>query len=229
MITRQTFIAKTLQMGTLCSVLFCASAHAKDPKIAGPNSFVRVLHAVNDGPKVDVFIDGTKRLNDVTFNSISKYLRVSSGYHSVRIQANNPSRTLLSSRPYFRNGDFYTLTAWGRPTAPRLLNFNDAGGNVAYNKARITFFHLSPGSPPLSVIGTTKTGRTYRIVSSIAYGQIKASYVPAVPMTLRLVANGRTIRTLTGVAPRAGRKYAAYVMGRINNNFVVNLDVTASQ
>jgi hypothetical protein len=44
-----------------------ATARADDPNIQGPSAVVRVLHAVADGPKVDVYIDGVKKLNDYEF------------------------------------------------------------------------------------------------------------------------------------------------------------------
>jgi hypothetical protein len=216
-----------LALGATAST--CSPARADDPNIAGPTSFVRVLHAVAYGPKVDVYIDGQKKLNDVEFGAISKYLRVRAGYHTFRIMTNNPARTILSSARTLRRGDFYTLSAWGNGRRPRLLAFNDSGGSVAYNRARLTAFHLAPGLAPVDVIATTQTGRTYRLFRGLRYGQIRASYVPAVPMTIRFTRGGRTIKTITGVEPRAGRKYAAYAMGVPGQTFRVNLDVTGSQ
>jgi hypothetical protein len=46
---------------------------------------------------------------------------------------------------------------------------------------------------------------------------------------VRLQVNGRTIKTITGFEPRAGRKYSAYAIGRIGQNFRVLADVSASQ
>lgn len=207
-------------------------ARAADPKIAGPTAFVRVLHAVPAGPKVDVYIDGTRRLNDVQFGSISKYMRVSAGYHRFRVTTNNPTRTLLSGARTLRRGDFYTVAAHGSPLRPRLVATNESQGRMAYGRARLTAYHFSPGAPPVDVIATTKTGRTYRLFSRLRYGQTRAAFVPAVPLTIRLRANGRTIKTITGVHPRAGRRYAAFAIGQMGarvDPFRVLLDVSASQ
>ncbi len=205
------------------------AAQAKDPSIAGPTTFVRVLHAVSGGPKVDVYIDGTKRLNDYSYGGLSKYMRLTAGYHSFSVRSNSPARTLLAGAHTFRSGQFYTISAYGVPMRPRLLTFQDSGGSVAYGQSRLTFFHLAPNMQPIEVIATTKNGRTYRLFSRLRYGQIRASYVPSVPLTIRLRVNGRTIKTITGVEPRAGRKYAAYAIGQAGLDFKVLLDVTASQ
>jgi hypothetical protein len=211
------------------SGLWSGPVRADDPNIAGPNSFVRVMHAVAGGPKVDIFIDGQKKLNDVEFSAVTKYLRLPSGYHTFRITTNNPTRTMFSRGITLRNGDFYTLGAYGTWTRPRLLTFNDSAGSVAYSTARFTFFNLSPGSPPLDGYATNANGRVYRLFRRLRYGQTRAVYIPAVPMTFTFKVNGRTVKTVPGEEPRAGRKYAAYIIGRYGQSFRVQTDVTASQ
>lgn len=222
-------ISTAATLGVWALGLAGLSTRADDPKIVGPTSFVRVLHAVPGGPKVDVYIDGNKKLNDVTFGSVTKYLRFPSGRHSFRVESNNPSRVLASGISTLRNGDFYTVTASGTPAYPRLQALNDSVGTMPYNRARVTFYHFAPGLPPVDVIATTENGNTYRIARRLRYGQARAIAVPAVAMTIRLVSNGRTLNTMNGVHPRAGRKYAAYALGRPGVNFKTMIDVTASQ
>lgn len=217
-------------LGTLAAAAWgAAPSWAKDPKIAGPVSFVRVLNAVDGGPKVDFYIDGQRKLNDFKLGGISAYLRLPAGRHTFTVRSNNPSRVLVSGARTFGSNQFVTVGAYGSSRRPRLLAFNDSSGPVAFGKARLTAFHLSPGTPAVDVIGTTGTGRTYRLFSRLRYGQIRAAYVPAVPMTIRLRSNGVTLKTLEGIEPRAGRKYAAYAIGRAGRDFQVLLDVTASQ
>ncbi len=205
------------------------TARAEDPKIAGPNSFLRVLHAVPGGPKVDVFIDGQKKLNDVTFGSMSKYLRLSSGYHVFSVKSNNPSRTLVQGARNLRADDFYTLGAYASHSRTRLFALDDSLGSVPSSQARITFAHLSPGAPPVDVVATTKTGRSYLLLRKLGYGHMRAANVPAVPMTITLRYRGGILKTVPNVEPRAGRKYSAYAIGRIGQNFQVLLEPSASQ
>ncbi len=223
-------VGLSLLAGAGLGAVGASPAGAKEARIAGPASFVRVLHAISGGPKVDVYIDGKKQLNDYTYGGLSKYLRLSAGYHAFSVRSNDPARTVLAGGRTLSSGGFYTIAAYGVPSRPRLLTFQDSGGSVAFNQARLTVFHLSPNTPPLEVLATVKaTGRTYRLFNRLRYGQIRASYVPAVPMTIRLRVNGHTIKTITGVEPRAGRKYAAYAIGNEGQDFKILLDVTASQ
>ena len=228
--------------GNKLRALVCAScalaaaagqARAEDPKIAGPSSFVRVLHAIPAGSKVDVSIDGNKTLNDYEFGGLSKYLRVSPGRHTFRITTNNPSRVMLSGSANLRGGSFYTIIARGTPFRPRLSVANESAGTVPYNRSRVSVYHLSPGSPRLDVLGYTAAGGAYRLLRGIGYGQSRNAGIASVPMTIKLRANGRVIKTVTGFEPRAGRRYSAFVIGRIggvgNKKFQVLLDASASQ
>ncbi len=207
------------------------TSHAKS---SGPNSFVRVLHAISNGPKVDIYLDGKKKVNDIEFDSISKYLRIPSGYHSFRITSNNPTRTLISGARTFSTNHFYTVGVFGRLASPKLFAADDTAGSVPYNRALLTVYHLSPGAPAVNVTGTIGGTRVITLARNLSYNHRTAFSVPAVPMTIRVVrpnkpVNVGILKTVTGVSPRAGRKYAAYIIGNVSRNFKVLLDVTASQ
>lgn len=213
-------------LGAVCGLATLGAAPAAEAQ----DSFVRVLHALPGGPKVDFYFDGQKTLNDYRFGGNSKYVKLPSGFRQIAVRSNNPSRTLFSRTPRLAANSFYTGIAWGTPAHPRFTIHNDSAGDVPFNRARITFFHLSPGLPPVDVVGTSvATGRTYRFLRRLRYGQIRYANVPAIPMTIRLVAGGRTVKTYTGAEPRAGRKYSAYAMGVPRQSFNLFLDTTASQ
>ncbi|RYZ80320.1 MAG: hypothetical protein EOO68_37500 [Moraxellaceae bacterium] len=82
---------------------------------------------------------------------------------------------------------------------------------------------------PFHVVAYLPGGRIQRLISNVGYGQAKAANIPARAMTIRLVRNNRILQTVTGVSPRAGRKYAAYAIGRPSRNFKLLVGITASQ
>ncbi len=212
------------------TVVMGGVSRAEDSAIPGPNSFVRVLHAISNSPKVDVYIDGEKKLNDITFDSITKYLRVPSGYHSFRITSNNPTRVLASGARNFARNHFYTVGVFGQLRNPKLFGADDTAGRVPYGRALLTVYHLAPGAPPVNVTSTVRGTQVVLLARGLRYGRRTSVGVRAVPMTIRVTrTNGGVLKTLTGQAPRAGRKYAAYVIGNVSRNFKVLLDVTASQ
>ncbi len=198
------------------------AAHAQD-------SFVRILHGLSGFSKVDVHIDGKRRFNDLEFGGISPYVRLDSGPHSIVIQSNNPTRTLLSLTRRFKPYDFHTVGIHGTPGRQRLLIANDSTGNPASERAQLTAYHLSPGLPPFDVVTYQPGGQVLMLLRNVRYGQTRRASIPALPMTVRLVRRGVIFKTLQGASPRAGRKYALYAVGRPSRNFKALLDVTASQ
>ena len=193
------------------------------------DAFIRVLHGLSLGSKVDVYIDGYKKYNDVEFSDLTKYIRVPAGYRTVRVATNENARTISSTKRTFRRGEFYTIGVYGVPSRVRVLNGHDSSGETLYGQARLTAYNLSPGMKPFNVVAYLKGGRILRIVNNVSYGQGKSGNIPATALSVRLVRNGRILQTITGVSPRAGRKYAAYAIGRPSRNFRVLLDKTASQ
>lgn len=235
--TRQTRRKYLQRLFTSCGA-FAASilplshtpAHAQKMAVE-TQSYVRLLHAMPRGPKVDVYIDGEKKFNDIEFGSLSKYVKLPAGYHSFSIvtnaEANQPERTLLSRARTLRGGSYYTVGPYGILESPKLLAFSDSSGGLQTDTARLTLFHLSPGAPPFDVFAITQTGRTYRLASRLKYGQIRAVYVPPVPMTIRFMVNRSVYKTVSGVSPRAATKYDIFALGRVGQNFRVVLETAA--
>lgn len=108
------FSTLALALAALTVLAPMNAAHSA-PADNEPVAFVRFLHALSLGTKVDVTVDGDKILNDVEFGAITKYIRVRSGYRSIHITTNNPTRTLLLTSRNFRQNDFYTLSPYGTP------------------------------------------------------------------------------------------------------------------
>jgi Domain of unknown function (DUF4397) len=212
----------------LCVMMGAAPMNAAHAQDSGTTSRVRVLHALSLGQKVDVYIDGWKIFNDTEFGNTTKYERLPAGYHHFQIKTNNPTRTIASTAWTLRPGNYYTLGIYGTPRRLRLLTANDSTGYPAYASARLTAYHLSPGLPAFDVVGFVRGGRILSLIRNVRYGQAKSANIPAIPMTVRLVRNGHILKTLTGVRPLAGRRYAAYALGRPSRNFKLLLDPTGS-
>jgi hypothetical protein len=193
------------------------------------DAFVRVLHGVSLGTKVDVHIDGNKKYNDVEFGKLTKYIRIPAGVRAIRVTTNNPSRTIISSTRSFRRGEFFTLGLYGLPNNLRLENASDSSGEPRYGQARITAYNFSPNQPAFDVVAYMRGGRIVPLIRNVGYGKGKAGNIPAQALTVRLVRNGRILKTITGVSPKAGRKYALYAVGRPSRNFTVLLGPTATQ
>jgi hypothetical protein len=202
-----------------------STAHAQD----GTSVFLRFLHGLSLESKVDIFVDGKKIHNDVEFGGLTPYRRLPAGSRSIEITSNNPTQTIILTRKMLNRDNFYTMGLYGTPRNLRSFLANDSAGYSSYGNARLTAYHLSPGLKPFDMVAYLPGGRIIPLIRNIRYGQVRSANIPAIPMTVRLVRQGAILKTLTGASPRAGRKYAAYAIGRPARNFRLLLDVTASQ
>lgn len=206
------------------------SVRADEPRVEGA-TFVRLLHGLGGGgrtPKVDLFVDGEKKLNDVEFGALSKYLRLSAGRHQVSVWTNSPARPLLTAERYWKQGAFATLGAHGTPERARLLVVDDGGGPEPQKQARLSIFNLSIGSPALEILASSESAGTYVLARRLRSGRSASTLVPGEPTTLRVRIAARTLKTINTFEPRAGRRYVAYVIGRAGGDLRVVLAESAS-
>ncbi|GLS89492.1 hypothetical protein GCM10007916_05590 [Psychromonas marina] len=73
----------------------CNSSNSNDDGM----SYLRVFHASPDAPKVDVWLDGEKALEGVDYQQSSGQVSVSSGAHTVQIEAILPDKTTVTVLP----------------------------------------------------------------------------------------------------------------------------------
>ncbi len=78
------------------------------------------------------------------------------------------------------------------------------------------------------------TGRWITITRGLRYGQTRQFLVPTGPYRIYLRSRGNVLLNIDGVDLQAGRRYAAYALGKVGANDEDNrlrlfLDVAASQ
>ncbi|HEX8235723.1 MAG TPA: DUF4397 domain-containing protein [Abditibacteriaceae bacterium] len=232
---------RTLRKSSVAAALLCltlfvgiAARAADDPQRAPRSSYLRVVHAIPGAAKIDLYLNNKKTLNDITFGAQTKYLRLPAGDHRISLLTNEPSRTLFSSTRRLRLDRFYTLIAYGKKAAPRFRVLDETVGAVHPRRARFMVTHLSPGAPPIDVVGRTRDGRWLRLASRVRYGQTRHMLVPPGPYTLYVRAGaGNVLTDITSVDLQAGRRYSAFAIGQPRakgeNAFRVMLDPAASQ
>src|SRR5438552_129653 len=123
------------------------------PASAESPSFVRLVNASPDVGTEDVFVDGTKFLSNATFATITDYLRLPAGRHSVQVALIGKGigarviRLTLSVQP----GTAYTVAAIGTKATGFSLQVFVDNNLMASGMAKVRVYHLSPGIGPLSI------------------------------------------------------------------------------
>lgn len=149
---------------------------------------VRVVHAAETVPAVDVFLDGTAALKNVGFISISDYLDVPAGEHEIALvpAGQNVDAALLTTTVTVEGGKAYTVAGVGREDVQIKL-FNDDISAPAAGKARIRAIHTLPDAPgvDVEVVGGPRVFENITFPNASNYAEIDAG-----TYSLQLVANG---------------------------------------
>lgn len=128
------------------------------------NTYLRVLHASADAPKVNVLIDGKVKLASVDYAQSSGQLELRAGYHTLQLDAilpdGNTVTVLDETRLKFERGEEYNVLAIGKAAllgsgevdafAPEIVSREKA----MPEGARVQVIHAAPDAPDVDVFIT---------------------------------------------------------------------------
>lgn len=133
-----------------------------DGSIAGPGSEsaeLRVLHAVSDAPRVNVFVDGDEVLSGVDFRIGSAFLGLNSGTYDIRVDAIVPGGdlTIIDESPTLEADSRTTILAVGDVSEGTVspLVVSNPTEPVGAGNARLQVTHASPEAPAVYLAVTS--------------------------------------------------------------------------
>ena len=191
-----------------------ASAHG------GGTAKVRAFHNSPDTPAVDIYVNGAKTLSDVTYGTLSDYLRVPQGTYHVQVKvapstAADPAAleadVRLGQRPV-TIAAIGSLTGDGGPLQLKVLRDRDT---VSCHLTRLRVAHTSPDAPAVDVQARL-LGRWVPVVRGLEFGQATGYLLlPAWSYRLRIVAAGTdtVVKDLGRVRLRGSTSYTAWAVG----------------
>ncbi len=143
---------------------------AFSPAVAADTAMVRVLHAGPDAPAVDVYLDGAKvdALTNVPFGTISGYLSIPAGTHSIEVCA-NPDKTTCVIGPVdltFAAGTKTTIAATNLVAGPIEAQVILDAPAANADKAQVRVVHFSHDTPTVDVL--TQDGAA-KVVEGLSY------------------------------------------------------------
>jgi hypothetical protein len=182
---------------------------------------VRVAHMSPDAPNVDVYVDGSTVLSDVSFRAVGKYLSVPAGDRQIKLTAaGDPSTVALDQQLTIEGETDYTLAAIGElqseETAFQPLVLQDDRSDPG-EAARVRLVHASPDAPAVDV---TLASNGKAIVDGAAFGDSSSRSVPAGEYTLQIradtEANDGKIVGEFDVALDSGTAYTIFAAGYLS-------------
>lgn len=112
---------------------------------------IRILHASPNTPAVDIYVNGQRIVQNITFKQHSNYVSLPQGQYRIDVYpTSTQSAPLFSAIVPAMGGYIYTIAAAGDIAKLQLLSFAD-GTYLPYGKAKIRFTHLSPDAPAIDL------------------------------------------------------------------------------
>jgi hypothetical protein len=215
-----------LALAALVGVLTASPAHAESM------AFVRVLHAAPDpaAAKVDVFVDDQAVLTNFTFGTLTDYLPLAPGAHSVKVApaGAGAAQAVISANVSLTANTYYTIAAVSQAKGGFDAKvFTDDVSNPPSGQARVTVVHLSPDAGPVDVAVTG--GQV--LISNLTFGNASSALeVPAGSYNLEVRKAGTTTVALSlpNTQLQAGMIYTVYAIGLASGSPQLQVKVGAT-
>ncbi len=176
---------------------------------------VRVLHLSPDAPRVDIYVNGEKTFDNITYYQISPYLDVPAGSYKIEIypvgQTTNP---VLAENVDVQSGRNYTVAAAGRLANIRLVTIRDTT-NIPRNKTKVRFWHLSPNAPAVD-IAVADGDILMRNVSFTEASEYIELAPGVVTLEVRVAGTDNVVLTIRDTNLQAGEAYTITAIGLVD-------------
>jgi hypothetical protein len=118
-----------------------------------PPTEVRMAYLAPASGNADVYVDGTRALSAVAYKTVSTYLKVEPGSHTLVLTAPGGSTAtpLLQAPLTVGAGQRSTVAVGGKPGGLKAQAFPDDFGTVAAGRAAARFLHMAPEVPGVDV------------------------------------------------------------------------------
>jgi hypothetical protein len=204
-------VLKVIGLGGIS--VFSGVTTAQTTTNGGDTARVRGLYAIPGGPPVDVFVDGTRIIDNLSYKQVSQYYGFAAGGHTIRVvPVGQPQVSSVQREATLEPRMDYTVAATGRLQNPNSEVYVDDNTVPASDEVRLRVIHLSPDAPAVDVEGDGKP-----LVADLGFGDASEYLtVPAGSSTLRVTPTGETNPVGTfPVSLTGGTVVTAFAVGLI--------------
>ncbi|MGL5151143.1 MAG: DUF4397 domain-containing protein [Clostridium sp.] len=119
------------------------------PKLSGN---IRFLHAAPSAPNVDIKVDEKLIGKNIAFSDITKYLNLTPGKHTIKINlSSDDGNSLLNESYEIAPSSYITAAIVLLESTLTILFIKDSNSNGGPDTSFLRFMNLSPSSPLLSL------------------------------------------------------------------------------
>jgi Domain of unknown function (DUF4397) len=207
------------------AVLALASCGEDDPtgSSASGTAQLRVAHVSPDAPAVDVRVNGTVALRNVSFPTVGAYTAVPAGRTRIEVvPAGATTPVVIDATIDLARDASYTVAATGLLGAsdlkPLVLNDDRTPGA----QAKVRFVHTGPDAPAVDV--AVSGGPVLFPNTSFRGSSQYAGVAPgAYNLEVRVAGTSTVALPVPGVRFDAGRNYTVFAIGRLSNGSLAAL------
>jgi uncharacterized surface protein with fasciclin (FAS1) repeats len=178
------------------------------------NASLRVAHLSPDAPAVDIWVDGTRVLQNFPYKAFSDYLEVPAGAHNVQVTpAGATTPVVIDANVTLTEDVAYTVAATG------LLNSGDLSPIVLVDdrtpqsgSARVRFVHSSADAPAVNV-GVASGPTLFSDVEFREASTYLSVDAGTYDLSVQVAANGTEVLQVNGQSLTAGVNYTVFAIG----------------
>ncbi|MCE7944295.1 MAG: DUF4397 domain-containing protein, partial [Chlorobi bacterium CHB1] len=180
---------------------------------------VRAAHFSPDAPNVDIWVNGVRTLENVPYQAISDYLKLTAGAYRIQVSpAGASSPIVIDATVDFEANKAYTVAATGLLSAGDLqpiVLLDDRSPEA--QKAKIRFVHTSADAPAVDI--AVKNGPV--LFNNISFRQA-SNYLSvdagSYDLEVRVAGTATVALSLDDVALAASTNYSVFAIGQLSNN-----------
>ncbi|GHO46677.1 cell wall anchor [Ktedonospora formicarum] len=134
-----------------------------------PTAMVRVVHASPDVGIVDVFVDGKELLRSFQFATVTEYLPLPAGTHSVELAllGKGVGASIVTENIEVKDGAAYTIVGLGTKSSGFSFTVFQDDNTAPKTGSKVRAYHLAPGTGSAQV----KVSRSSTTISGLNYKQ----------------------------------------------------------
>lgn len=186
------------------------------PVSAESMAFVRVVHASPDAGNVDVYVDGSKLLDQFKFGTVTGYVSVPAGAHKIQVTpaGQGVGAAVITQTASVEAGVPYTIAALGTKSSGFSLQAFADNNLISNGMVKVRVYHLSPDAGPVNVAAggnTVISGLTYQHVSEYLL-------VPPASYTFRVTATQSGAVVPVAANLKAATVTSVFAVGLLNGS-----------
>ena len=200
-----------------------------DEDTAPESAMVRVAHLSPDAPNVDVWVDSSKILTNVSFKAVSGYLELTEGAHQVAVTPTGATTPkVIDASVTLEGGKAYTVAATGLLASIQPLVLVDDLVPPASGQAKVRFVHTSPGAPAVD-IAVRASAVVFSNVAFRGFDGYDALPTGLYDLDVRLAGTSTVALPVDDVSFTAGYNYTVFAVGLVSNGTLSALPVVDYQ